>query len=248
MRDMKSLRRGLDILGLFAERPRQDFAELAAATKLPRSSLYRFLAALEERGFVRHDPATGEYAPGVLLYRLGGANAWLHELRQAARAAMPALARQIGESVYLYARDGANRVCVEAAESGNGPIKHAMQPGSVFPLHAGASGKAILAFLPDAERARLVRTRVLRRFAPGTITRAEPLEAGLGRIRRAGWAWSEEEVSPGAWALAVPIRDAPGACVGSLGVAGPLFRLRRDRVRDWARLLQAASARLTKLI
>ncbi|HBH02693.1 MAG: hypothetical protein A2W08_09760 [Candidatus Rokubacteria bacterium RBG_16_73_20] len=144
---------------------------------------------------------------------------------------MPALARQIGES-----------------EAAKGPIKHAMEPGSVFPLHAGASGKAILAFLPDAERARLVRARLLRRFAPGTITEAQALEAELARIRRAGWAWSKEELAPGAWALAVPIHDAPGTCVGSLGVAGPVFRLRRERLRDWARLLEQASARLTKLI
>ena len=47
---MKALSRGLDVLDAFAERPRRHFAELAAATGIPRSSLYRFLALLESRG------------------------------------------------------------------------------------------------------------------------------------------------------------------------------------------------------
>lgn len=245
---MRGLARGLDILAGFAERPRQHFAEIAAATRLPRSSLYRFLAALEARGFVRHDPVTGEYSPGAVLYRLGGAEGWLREVRAAARRLMPGLAARLGESVYLYAREGASRVCLEVAESSLGPIKHTIEPGSVFPLHVGASGKAILAFLPEAERARLLARTRLARAGPGTITERARIEEELARVRRAGFAVSEQELAPGAWALAVPVRDPAGVCVGSLAVAGPLFRLRRDRLRDHARLLQAAAARLANPI
>ena len=243
---MKSLSRGLDLLDAFAERPRRHFAELAAATRIPRSSLYRFLALLAARGFLRQDPLTSEYSPGPVLYRLGSSGAWLGELRQAARAVMPALGARTGESVYLYVREGATRVCVEALEGTRGTIRHAIKPGSVFPLHVGASGKAILAFLPDAERAVLLARLPLPRLGPGSITRRGELRAEVERIRRQGWAYSEAELASGAWAVAVPILDRTKTCVASLVVAGPMVRLERERLPEYARLLRAAVADLTR--
>ena len=234
---MKSLGRGLDILDSFADRPRQQFADLLAATRMPRSSLYRFLALLEARGFLRRDPLTGQYGAGMLLYRLGNSAVWIQELRQAARSLMPSLAATTGESVYLYARDGANRVCVEAIESTRGPIRHAVKPGSVFPLHQGASGKVILAFLSDAERSPLL---------VGGVARRRGLPAEIIRIRQQGYAYSENELSPGAWGLAVPILDRAGDCVASLAVAGPLARLERSRVRQYVRLLRGAAGALAR--
>ncbi|MEK7701993.1 MAG: IclR family transcriptional regulator [candidate division NC10 bacterium] len=236
---MKSLGRGLDILGSFAERPRQQFADLLAATRMPRSSLYRFLALLEARGFLRRDPLTGEWGAGMLLYRLGNSAVWIQELRQAARSLMPSLAATTGESVYLYARDGANRVCVEAIESTRGPIRHAVKPGSVFPLHQGASGKVILAFLSDAERDSLL---------PEGVARRRGLPAEITRIRQQGYAYSENELADGAWGIAVPILDRAGAgdCVASLAVAGPLARFERSRVRQYMRLLRAAAGALAQ--
>ncbi|MEK7386998.1 MAG: IclR family transcriptional regulator C-terminal domain-containing protein, partial [candidate division NC10 bacterium] len=142
-----------------------------------------------------------------------------------------------GESVYLYARDGANRVCVEALESTLGPIRHAVKPGSVFPLHQGASGKVILAFLSDAERAPLL---------AGGVARRRGLPAEIIRIRQQGYAYSENELSPGAWGLAVPILDRAGDCVASLAVAGPLARLERSRVRQYVRLLRGAAGALAR--
>ncbi len=240
---MKSLGRGLDILGSFAERPRQQFADLLAATRMPRSSLYRFLAVLEARGFLRRDRLSGEYGAGTLLYRLGNSAVWLQELRQAARSVMPSLAAATGESVYLYARDGDNRICVEAVESTRGTIRHAVKPGSVFPLHQGASGKVILAFLADAEQAALL-AATPSRAAPGSVARRRALAAEVVRIRQQGYAYSENELSPGAWGVAVPILDRAGDCVASLAVAGPLARFERARRREYTRLVRTAAASL----
>lgn len=242
---MKSLGRGLDILGSFAERPRQQFADLLTATRVPRSSLYRFLALLEARGFLRRDRLTGEYGAGILLYRLGNSAVWVQELRQHIRSLMPSLADATGESVYLYARDGANRVCVETIESARGPIRHVVKPGSVFPLHQGASGKVILAFLSEAERAELLAV-MTSRLAPGGAARRRTLPAEIIRIRQQGYAYSENELAAGAWGLAVPILDRAGDCVASLAIAGPLARFERSRVRQYVRLLRGAAGALER--
>jgi DNA-binding IclR family transcriptional regulator len=245
---MKSLNRGLDVLDAFGERPRRDFNGLAAATGIPRSSLYRLLALLESRGFVRRDPHTGEYSPGVVLYRLDPGAAWLGELRQAARAVMPRLVDAIGESVYLYVREGDTRVCVEALEGTRGTIRHAIKAGSVFPLHAGASGKAILAFLPEPERRALVSRLPLPRLGPNSITSRAQLEEEIERIRRQGYAYGEEELAPGAWAIAVPVPDTTRSGASSLCVAGPMVRLERERLPEYARLLRAAADTISRAV
>lgn len=243
---LKTLSRGLDILAAFADQPRRRFEELAGASRIPRSSLYRFISLLEARGFLRQDRATKEYFPGPLLYRLGNQGNGADHLRQLARSEMPGLVERIGESAYLYLRDWTSRVCVEVVESPQAPIKHLIKPGSSFPLYAGASGKVILAFLPDAECGRLLKGLRLKRIGPRTPTDHRALQRELKRIRQEGYAFSEEEMSVGAWALAVPIRDSSGRCVASLGVAGPLFRLNRDRIGEHARLLRKVAGRIQK--
>ncbi len=245
---MKALSRGLDILTLFAERSRCRFEDLAVATRIPRSSLYRFLCTLEDRGFLRQNPTTKEYFPGPLLHRISHQGNGADQLRLAVRAEMPTLVERIGESAYLYVRDGARRVCVEAVETQQAPIKHFITPGSSFPLYVGASGKAILAFLPETERAELLKETPHKKFGPRTPISQRKLEHDLERIREQGYAYSEEEVSAGAWALAVPLRDASGRCVASLGVAGPLFRFIHDRIGEYARILRSVTDRIHKTL
>lgn len=245
---MKTFTRGLDLLTVFANRPRCRFDELTAATRIPRSSLYRFIATLEARGFLRQDSTTKEYLPGPLLYRLGHQGNGVDRLRQAAREQMTAVVERIGESAYLYVRDGDRRLCLEAVETTQAPIKHAITPGSSFPLYAGASGKAILAFLPEEERTHLLKGMTLKKVGPRTSPTRRALQGELMRIRKQGYAYSEEEVAAGAWALAVPVCDASENCIASLGVAGPLFRLHRDRIGEQARFLRTVGERIHKTL
>ena len=87
-----------------------------------------------------------------------------------------------------------------------------------------------------------------KKLGPGTPTSRRALQRELEHVRRQGYAYSEEEVSPGAWALAVPLRDPSGHCLASLGVAGPLFRLNRDRIDEYARFLRGLAGRIQKVI
>ena len=243
---MKALTKGLDLLAVFADRPRCRFEELATRTRIPRSSLYRFLAVLESRGFLRQDRATREFFTGPLVYRLGNHGNGLDHMRHAVLSEMPRVVERVGESAYLYVREGVNRVCVEVVETEVAPIKHFIKAGSSFPLYAGASGKAILAFLPEIERARILKEMTPKKLGPGAPTDRRSLQRELERVSRRGYAYSEEEVSPGAWALAVPLRDSSGHCIASLGVAGPLFRLNRDRIDEYARFLRGVVGRIQK--
>jgi IclR family KDG regulon transcriptional repressor len=86
------------------------------------------------------------------------------------------------------------------------------------PMHRGASGKVLAAWLDEAERERLIES------TPEPTT----LRAALDRIRHAGFAFTVGELDEGAAAVAAPILDRRGRLVAGLSIAGPAQRITRD--------------------
>src|SRR5204862_5070630 len=111
------------------------------------------------------------------------------------------------------------------------------------PLHAGASQKALLAFLGEEEVGR-VATGSLERLCRATITDPEALHANLAEIRERGWAISFEETIIGVWGVAVPLLDEHDGVVAALGLAGPSARLSPDEVVDHLERLREAAVEL----
>jgi len=97
--------------------------------------------------------------------------------------------------------------------------------GRHTPVHCTASGKAILAFLPEVERQRLL-APPLTRLTGHTIVDVDGLDAQLRAIREAGVAWTHEELELGLDALAAPVFGVDGAVVAALDISGPSLRLR----------------------
>jgi DNA-binding IclR family transcriptional regulator len=104
-----------------------------------------------------------------------------------------------------------------------------VQPGRQLPLHAGASQKALLAFMPADDIDRVLAER-LERFCTSTITSPAALRRELAAIRARGWAGSYEETNVGVWGVAVPVMSASDV-VCAVGIAGPSARLSAERLR-----------------
>jgi len=84
-----------------------------------------------------------------------------------------------------------------------------------LPITAGASGLAILAFLPDDERRQLL-SRPLKALTENTITNPLALEQELTRIRQRGYAISHGQRTSGAVAIAAPILGADDKAIGDV--------------------------------
>ncbi len=100
-----------------------------------------------------------------------------------------------------------------------------------MPLHCSASGKVLLASLPEREVMRLVR-RGLQQCTDRTLTRLEPLLEELVRVRRRGFATAFGEFEPTMNAVATPVHDARGAVVAAVDIWGPTFRVAPARVPE----------------
>jgi IclR family KDG regulon transcriptional repressor len=226
---LKTIDRALQMLLQFSkERPEWSTSELAQALGLHRSIVYRMLKTLERRGFVTKAERHGHFALGLRLVELGNVVLGTMDLRQIADPIMIRLVKETGESVILSVVSGDECVCIGKVDSPN-PIRAVLNIGDRSPLHAGSTGKSLLAHL-STERIDELIAKGLKRATPHTVTDPLQLRADLEKIRRQGWAFSASELTPDVAAIAVPLRDSNGTVVASLSTAGLALRFSSDRL------------------
>ena len=182
------LDKAVGVLRAAAEEP-CGLAELCQRTGLPRATAHRLAVGLETHGLL-HRGADGRWRPGPTLAELAAGG--VDPLLDAAAAVLPRLRDITGESVQLYRRDGAHRVCVATAEPASG-LRDTVPVGSRLPMTAGSGAKVLAAWAePAVQRAVLADADVRR---AGTDRRAPPwLGAERGRARVRGG----QRVRPGA--------------------------------------------------
>ena len=142
------------------------------------------------------------------------------------------MAAASGETVLLTAigPDGRTSVCLERVESRN-PLRLSVVPGLRVPLHAGASQKALLAYMSDAELHAFI-DEGLPALCDATITDPVALKKELQAIRRRGWATSYQETNLGLWGIAITLLDSDARAVAAVGLAGPRARLPKSRIPE----------------
>lgn len=240
----QTLLRALDILECLADEAggTVSLAEISRRLGLTAPTTHRLVKALVSRGFVVAD-ANRRYSLGPGVMRL--ASVVMHRADDLIAVAMPSLGRlrdATGETVSLHRRIGDERVCVAELISAE-PIRMESGVGRIYPLHAGAAGKAMLAWLPDAFAA--VRGR-LAAVGPATIVDAPALDVELGRIRKRGYAVSDSEVVGGAASLAMPVFGSGGSVIAAINIAGPSTRWTRSKMArfrdDLRREVEAVTA------
>lgn len=205
-------------------------AALARDLGLPRSSTYHLLAALIAEGFVTHLPEERKYALGVRAYELGTGYARQAPLQRIARYPLARLAKTTRHSAHLAVMHGRDVVYVIEER---GPRRRSLVTdiGVRLPAHATASGRAMLAWTPEAQIAALYPDRDAFAFAPrGGDTPRSPGELTriLRQVRSLGYAWEAGEVSEGFSSIAV-VLDRMHHPVASLALTVADSGLLRDR-------------------
>jgi IclR family acetate operon transcriptional repressor len=223
---VRAVQRALDVLDTLAEAPEgRTLAELAGAANLPKSSLFRYLATLEARGYVERDGERGRFRVGRRLVPLHSRR--LELLARAARPRLDALRDRFQETVNLGVLDGGRVAYLQIVESPQA-MRFAAREGNRDPIHSTSLGKAIASQLSREHVLRILETEGMPKLTMRTITDAEAFLNELDEVRRKGFASDNGENEEGGRCVAVPL--ALAGIRAAISISAPAFRFSLEQV------------------
>lgn len=234
----------LDILKLFADREKLSLQEMVAVTGIPRTSLLRMVASLEEMEFLEKD-VDGKYCLGLIFLRFGHLVSQRLDIRKIALPIMNQLQEDADEAVNLVVKSGDKAVYIEKVDTSH-PVKVYTDIGQHAPLYAGACPRILLAYMALEERERYIQDAQFVRYAEGTIMDREMLRKELERVRERGYAVSWDELKDFTAAVAAPIFDQQGRVVASLSLAGLAERFKGDNLQRLIPLVKKAAEDISR--
>lgn len=236
----------LDTLFAFGNREALSMEELAQRTKQSRNQAFRCVRTLEEYGLLAE--RDGGYVLTPMLLRL------MPSLRRDPIASISepylrALQQRTDETVNLVVRWKQIETITMATFPSRHSVRLVTETGQVSLLHAGATPKAMLAFMSEAEREEVLsHLPEYPRYTEFTQTDPEKLRAELAEIRRRGYSISDQDFELGGRGVGAAIFNREGKPVAGLSIGGPITRVGDDVMREWGPLVvsvaQAISADL----
>lgn len=222
---INSVDKAITVLNCFSQsEPVLGVGVVSKMTGFTLSTVSRLMSTLEARGVVEKADGYGRYQLGYRIYFWGLLSQKQNNLAKLSLPIMEALRDKCGEEVSLYIIVDNYRTCLQRVPSKHG-IAMTGSVGERLPLHAGASGQVLMAYLDDERRRTIIENEELERFTNNTLTEPTQLLAKLRKIREQEYAISREEREPGAYSVVAPVRDALGVVIASLCIAGPIYRL-----------------------
>lgn len=219
----------MDVLRLFTPSRKQiGVTEAAALLRRPKSTMSRWLSAMEATGFLERSAESGLYRVSMRMAAVGEMAKQATSLQRTARHALEQLTTATGETSNLVLLVGHEGVNVESVDSPH-PILHMGAVGRRFPLHASAAGKALIAWLPEDALATLLPSQ-LEACTSFTITSHARLRENLAGVRERGYAVNHLELEPELIGVGAPVRDHRGHIVAAVSISAPISRMPRDVV------------------
>lgn len=228
-----------------ADRP-LGVTELARQLALSKAVAHRILRSLADRELVRGDRASGTYRLGPAAAAIGARALADSDLRAAALPVLRRLQADTGETATVSELVGAQRVYLAQVESVQ-QVRMSVELGRPYPLHAGASSRAILA-AADARLREEVLAGELPRLTDATVGDRPALEQELASVARDGVAVSYGERQHGAASVAAAVEGADGAVIGAISVCGPIGRFDTDVVDGLRALVRTAGEDVSRAL
>nr|WP_211266545.1 IclR family transcriptional regulator [Streptomyces ochraceiscleroticus] len=241
---VQSVDRAVTVLEILARHGEAGVTEVADELGVHKSTAFRLLGVLENRGLVAQEQERGKYYLGAGVLRLAGAAAVRLDISQEGAPMCRLLADELGETANIAVLDNGAAVNIMQAR---GPASVTAQNwlGRRTPLHATSSGKALLAFQPGPVQDAAL-ARKLPRLTDRTITSVAELREQLAGVVRNGFAVAIEELELGLHAVAAPVRAHDGQVIGAISVSAPAYRLEAERIPEVAKRTVEAAQELSR--
>lgn len=240
---IRAVDRVCDLLDALRLSEGMSLTALAETVGLPKSSVLRYLSALQARGYVARDGASGSFTLGFAFRP--DRSRYLEALADTARAFLVRMRDQFDETMNLAVLDGSEIVHVEVVESTRS-VRLAARRGERAPIHSTAAGKAIATMLPDSALREILRHAGMPRFTPATIDDPDRFAMEIVRTAERGFGLDDCENQPDGRCVAVPLAGL--AVPAAVSVSAPSVRLAATDVPAIAARLRKLCAPLDKAL
>jgi DNA-binding IclR family transcriptional regulator len=231
--NVRAVERALQILNCFDdEHPERGISDIAQAVGLHKATAHRIVTTLVNYGFIERVAEEQKYRLGLELPNLGYKVIRRMDLRREAYPFMKQLVEEWDETCDLSIFDQGKIFYIEVFR-GNRALTIAAAVGQRLSAHATASGKLLLAYLPEDDLDEIL-NQPLDAYTDHTVTSPEKLRNQLEKIRAQGYAVDCEEFESGVCAIAAPIYNRSGNVVAALGCPSPTTRMTPDRISEIA--------------
>jgi len=232
---LNSVDNALTILNLFFDYEELSTVEIAKLVGVSRSTAFRFMITLENRGFLAKTEK-GTYRLGLNLFSLGMLAYNRMELAALLHPLLTQIAHETGETCHLGIFDDSVHIMFIDKALGTSQLKMDTALGYRQYAHCTATGKAILAFQSSQTIQEYLKKTTFEQFTTHSISNAKELLSLLKKIKQDGYACDNEEAEWGLTCYAVPILDASQRAFAAVSISGPTTRMTRNKDRHIKRL------------
>ncbi len=239
-----AVERSCQLLETIAANPDRNLTELAKLTGFNRSLVFRMAFTLEKCDFVMKTRDRGGYK---LAYRTLYLSACAQDqipLIQAARPFIDDLARRTGLHVNLSVREGLHHLIILSRHHSD-PNNLYVRTGRLGPLYAGGAPKILLAFAPDDVREKVLASD-MKKLTDATVTDQVELAAKLDDIRKTGTNETIRDVLSDGFAFAAAVRNADGAVIAGISLAGTLDQLTANNQQFFRKSVRDTASRISE--
>ncbi len=220
---IQSVNRALRILKLFDERNRElSIVEISAMMDLNKSTVIRFLATLEDEGYLERDLVSKKYKLGIVLFRLGNLVEQSLDINRVAEPVMQELSNETGLISHFGTAQKEKAILLQKKWPKNyvSDMEMIARVGGYIPIYCTGIGKVMLAYLPEEKAEKYAHRTDYKSFTANTIDTPEGLMEELGKVRAQGFAENNEEHELYMYSLTYPVRDHRNQVVAGLSLSG----------------------------
>ena len=243
---VQSVDRAITVMEFLSSRGWSGVTEVSKELEIHKSTAYRLLTTLRDRGLVEQDAGTEKYRLGFGLVALASSVTADLDVARCSRPVCDRLAERTLETVTVAVLEDDDGVIIYQSNSGSSALSVNWE-GQHTPLHVTAAGKIFLHYMPEDQRRRLLK-RPLQRYTGNTVAKPAVLQDELRVSRDRGYWRTVEELEDGLNAVAAPIRCANGAVVAAVSVSGPAFRLPEQSFEEVGGLTTEAAAEISRCL
>lgn len=222
----------IQILEALKEHGDASITELSEYTGLTKGTVHNHISTLREHRLIIKREGRYELSLRFLIFGEYVRNNNI--LYQTGEPKVQELADETGEIVHLSTEQHglSMKLCKVLGENAVGERFHAVKLQRPDYLHYTATGKAILAFLPQSRVRKIIDEHGLVEMTENTITDRDALFEELEKTRNRGYSLNNQEEVKEVRAIGAPVRDRTGRVLGAVSVSGPVSRMQGERFRE----------------